>query len=79
MTAKKLFSFEWRKQGTQPWTPVPSSYDTPKQATFAAARKQHGLADEGLDAEVRVVELVDDGRGGRVARERIDLGSRGNG
>lgn len=64
-----LYSFEWRKLGSLVWIPVPSSWGSPKLATFAAARKQHGLADEGLEAEMKIVELVSDGKNGRVARD----------
>lgn len=67
----QLWSFEYRfnqTDGTQSlWSPKDRAYKTRRGAEKAADREREIFADIGADVETKVVELVSDGRNGRVA------------
>lgn len=70
----QLWSFEWcALNGEGRWHPKAQSWKTPQGAVNAAYKWQRDMSAEDCRVDVRLVELVPDGKGGRIARVVRDI------
>ena len=62
------FTFQYKPAG-KGWLPRPDTYKTSSLANRAAERWANNMAREGCPVEVRVMQLISDGRGGMIPQE----------